>query len=156
MLSADGLTMSEEKVQTIQDWPEPWMVKDIQSFLGFANFYCCFIHNYSDIMAPFTRLTQKGIPWDFTEECRKSFEFLKKAFTLAPILLHWVPDQPLVMEIAASDYALSATLSSLINPVNFTWSLFIPKCFPAPNSITMFMIRSFWQFLKHSNVDSTT
>jgi Reverse transcriptase (RNA-dependent DNA polymerase) len=36
MLSAEGLTMSEEKVQTIRDWPEPRKVKDIQSFLGFG------------------------------------------------------------------------------------------------------------------------
>jgi len=40
LLSLDGLTMSDEKVQAIVDWPEPWKVKDIQSFLGFANFYC--------------------------------------------------------------------------------------------------------------------
>jgi Reverse transcriptase (RNA-dependent DNA polymerase)/RNase H-like domain found in reverse transcriptase len=96
MLSADGLTMSKEKVQTIRDWPEPRKVKDIQSFLGFANFYRCFIHNYSDITVPLTRLTRKGIPW---------------AFTSAPILSHWVPDQPLVVETNASDYALGAILS---------------------------------------------
>ncbi|KIN98513.1 hypothetical protein M404DRAFT_78708, partial [Pisolithus tinctorius Marx 270] len=38
-LSPAGLTMSKEKVQTICDWPEPCKVKDIQSFLGFTNFY---------------------------------------------------------------------------------------------------------------------
>ena len=38
-LSPSGLTISPDKVQTIQDWPEPWKVKDIQFFLGFANFY---------------------------------------------------------------------------------------------------------------------
>jgi Reverse transcriptase (RNA-dependent DNA polymerase) len=69
MLSADGLTMSEDKIQMIRDWPEPRRVKDIQSFLGFANFYRHFIHNYSDITVPLTRLTWKGIPWAFTEEC---------------------------------------------------------------------------------------
>jgi Reverse transcriptase (RNA-dependent DNA polymerase) len=69
MLSADGLTMSGEKVQTIRDWPEPRKVKYIQSFLGFANFYRRFIHNYSDTTVPLTRLTRKGIPWAFTEEC---------------------------------------------------------------------------------------
>src|SRR6202789_4034912 len=35
ILSTDGLKMSTAKVQTIQDWPEPKKVKDIQSFLGF-------------------------------------------------------------------------------------------------------------------------
>jgi hypothetical protein len=60
MLSADGLTMSEDKIQTIRDWPEPRRVKDIQSFLGFANFYRSFIHNYSDITVPLTVLTWGG------------------------------------------------------------------------------------------------
>src|SRR5271168_654575 len=38
-LSTDGLTMDPSKVKTILDWPEPRRIKDIQSFLGFANFY---------------------------------------------------------------------------------------------------------------------
>ena len=40
ILSPSGFTMSNNKVKIIQDWPEPKKVKDIQSFLGFANFYC--------------------------------------------------------------------------------------------------------------------
>ena len=43
ILSKDGLKMDPSKVQTIQDWPEPHKVKDVQSFLGFANFYHHFI-----------------------------------------------------------------------------------------------------------------
>ena len=62
ILTKDGLKMDPSKVQTIQDWPEPRKVKDIQSFLGFANFYQCFISDYSDIVIPLTRLTHKGIP----------------------------------------------------------------------------------------------
>ena len=42
-LSPSGLTMSPEKVKSIQDWPEPQKIKDVQSFLGFANFYWRFI-----------------------------------------------------------------------------------------------------------------
>jgi hypothetical protein len=42
--------------------PEPRKVKDIQSFLGFANFYRRFIHNYSDLVIPLTRLTRKNTP----------------------------------------------------------------------------------------------
>ena len=61
--------MALNKVQIIQDWPEPHKVKDIQSFLGFANFYCHFIYGYSRITIPLTRLTRKGVPWHFTDEC---------------------------------------------------------------------------------------
>ncbi|KAJ3553524.1 hypothetical protein NP233_g12624 [Leucocoprinus birnbaumii] len=57
ILSTNGLTMSDNKVKIIQEWPKPHKVKDIQSFLGFTNFYCCFIYNYSDIVIPLTWLT---------------------------------------------------------------------------------------------------
>ena len=80
--------MDPSKVQTIQDWPKPQKVKDIQSFLGFANFYRCFISDYSDIVIPLTWLTRKGILWNFSDAARKSFEALKSAFTSAPILTH--------------------------------------------------------------------
>jgi len=77
VLSPSGLTMSDAKVKTIQEWLEPKKVKDIQSFLGFANFYGCFIFNYSDIVIPLTRLTRKDTPWNFDENCRKAFNTLK-------------------------------------------------------------------------------
>ena len=57
ILSPSGLTMFNNKVKIIQDWLEPKKVKDIQSFLGFANFYCQFIFNYLDIVIPLTHLT---------------------------------------------------------------------------------------------------
>ena len=82
-LSPDGLKMDPAKIKTITDWPEPRRVKDIQSFLGFANFYRRFISAYSDIVVPLTRLTRKGVPWNFDEQARTSFNTLKTAFTSA-------------------------------------------------------------------------
>ena len=110
-LSPDGLSMSAEKVKAISNWPEPRKVKDIQSFLGFTNFYCHFIHNYSNIVIPLTQLTCKDTPWKFTNDCCSTFNLLKKAFTSAPILTHWVPDAPLVVKTDASDYAVASILS---------------------------------------------
>jgi len=88
VLSPAGLTMSNTKVKTIQEWPKPKKVKDIQSFLGFANFYKCFIFNYSDIVIPLTCLTRKNSPWNFDDDCRIAFNTLKQVFTSAPILTH--------------------------------------------------------------------
>ena len=101
--------MDQSKVQTIQDWPEPRKVKDIQSFLGFTNFYRRFISRYSDIVVPLTRLTRKGTPWNFTDQARSAFKLLKSTFTSAPVLTHWVPDRPIIVETDTSDYALGAT-----------------------------------------------
>ena len=111
MLSPDGLTMAPKKVQIIQDWPKPWKVQDIQSFLSFVNFYHCFIYGYSRITLPLMALTRKGVPWHFTEECHSAFNMLKKAFTIAPVLTHWIPDTHITVETDALDYALVAILS---------------------------------------------
>ena len=54
MLSPDGLSMAQNKIQAIQDWPKPRKVRDIMSFLGFANFYHRFIYGYSEITVPLT------------------------------------------------------------------------------------------------------
>jgi hypothetical protein len=110
-LSPKGLAMSMEKVKAIQDWPKPCKVKDVQSFLGFANFYRHFIHKYSNIVVPLTCLTCKGAPWVFSDKCRSAFHLLKDAFTSAPILTHWVPNAPLIMETDASNYVISGIIS---------------------------------------------
>ena len=88
ILSPSGLTMSDDKIKIIQDWLESKKVKDIQSFLGFTNFYCQFIFNYSDIVIPLTCLTQKDILWKFNSSCQDAFNSLKKAFTSTPILTY--------------------------------------------------------------------
>jgi len=124
VLSPSGLTMSDAKVRTIQKWPEPKNVKDIQSFLGFTNFYRRFIFNYLNIVTSLTRLTRKDTPWNFDDKCRRVISTFKQAFTFAPILTHWVLDAQLVMETDASDYTLAAILSIMtkdneIHPVAF-------------------------------------
>jgi len=129
ILSPSGLTMSNNKIKIIQDWPELKKVKDIQSFLGFANFYHQFIFNYSDIVIPLTHLIRKDIPWKFDSFCQDVFNSLKKAFTSAPILTHWIPDTQLIVETDASDYALTRqwdvypkggdTSYATVNPHNF-------------------------------------
>jgi len=133
VLLPSGLTMSDAKVKTIQEWPEPKKVKDIQSFLGFANFYRRFIFNYSDIVILLTHLTKKDTPWDFDDKCRTSFNTLKQAFTSAPILIYWVPDAQLIVETDASDYTLAAILSittidNEIHPIAFhSWTFSTPE-----------------------------
>lgn len=113
ILSPTGLTMDEKKVQVIQEWPEPRTVKDVQAFLGFANFYRRFIDGYSDIVVPLTRLTWKNTPWAFTTKASEAMQKLKLAFTRAPVLTHFDPKRPIVVETDASDYAIAGVLLQL-------------------------------------------
>ncbi|KAJ3566498.1 hypothetical protein NP233_g6971 [Leucocoprinus birnbaumii] len=115
ILSPDGLKMSDEKVKIIHKWPEPKKVKDIQSFLGFANFYQWFIYNYSDIVVLLTWLMCKLVIWNFNDKCRNAFNALKDALTSALILTHWIPDAQIIIETNTSNYALAAILSIISN-----------------------------------------
>jgi hypothetical protein len=77
-----------------------------------------------DIIVLLTQLTHKDAPWNFSDECQKSFETLKKAFTTAPILMHWMPNGPLIVETDALDYTIAGILSivcldSEVHPVAF-------------------------------------
>ncbi len=110
IISGKGLSMDPKKIQTVIDWKNPATVRDVQCFLGFANFYRIFIQNYSKIAAPLTRLTCKDkLEWN--AEADQAFEALKKAFTTAPILTHPDFQKPFFLETDASDFALGAVLS---------------------------------------------
>ena len=123
VISKDGLQMDNNKVQTIRDWPVPRRIKDVQSFLGFVNFYRRFIKDYSALALPLTHLTRKLTPWNWTTGCEVAFKTIKEAFTMAPLLRHWEPDLPLVLETDALDRALATILSirtnSNLHPIAF-------------------------------------
>ena len=110
------------KVTTILKWPEPRNVKDIQSFLGFANFYRQFINSYSEMIQPLTHLCRKSVAWQFSKDKRRAFKALKANFTGVLVLCHWSPDLPMTMETDMSDHAITAillvtTLNADIQPV---------------------------------------
>ena len=157
ILSPSELTMAADKVQVIQDWPEPRKIKDIQSFLGFANFYRHFIPHYSNIAVLLTHLTRKGSAWDFSGKCRSAFNTLKKAFTTAPVLMHWIPGSPLIIEMDTSDYALTAILSTVSQQtMKSTPLLSTPAPLHPPNSTTMSTTRNCSPFSKLLRYGATT
>src|SRR5258708_1136854 len=73
ILTLTGLHMDLMKVAAIQSWPELQNVHNVQSFLGFANFYRCFIADYSQLTLPLTNLCKKTTPWIFSEKETTAF-----------------------------------------------------------------------------------
>jgi hypothetical protein len=49
IISANGVEMSTRKVEAVRSWETPKTLKDVQRFLGFANFYRRFIKNFSGV-----------------------------------------------------------------------------------------------------------
>ncbi|MBW0557269.1 hypothetical protein O181_096984 [Austropuccinia psidii MF-1] len=111
--SSDGLKMFASRVQQILNWPQPKNIKALQSFLGFADFCCFFIKNYSKKITALTSLLKKDSPFILNEEAPGQFQLLKEAFTTAPILSHFNLSLPTIVETHASDYALGAVLSQV-------------------------------------------
>ncbi|MBW0499957.1 hypothetical protein O181_039672 [Austropuccinia psidii MF-1] len=111
VVSSEVLKIDQEKVQQILNWPPPRKLKALQSFLGFANFYCHFIKNYSKNICSLTSFLKKDSCFPLNEEALRQFHQLKEAFTISPILSHFDPYLPTILEIDASDYALGAVLS---------------------------------------------
>lgn len=120
IVSTAGVSMDPRRVATVEEWPTPVSFRDVQVFLGFANFYRRFIKNYSKIVAPLTALSKgakqgkKPGPLEWGAEQTHAFRQLKEAFTKAPILRHYEPKAKLKMETDASQYAIAAILSQLL------------------------------------------
>ena len=124
LVNQEGVKMSKRKVESITTWETPRNLKDIQRFLGFANYYRWFIKNFSALCRPLTdslKKTNEEFKW--TEIHQHSFEELKKAFTTAPILRHFDPSKEVIIETDASNFALGCILSQRhegrLHPVAF-------------------------------------
>uniref|UniRef100_A0A8D0AQG0 Reverse transcriptase n=1 Tax=Sander lucioperca TaxID=283035 RepID=A0A8D0AQG0_SANLU len=99
------------KVQAVTEWPVPTTRKELQRFLGFANFYRRFIQNHSSLVAPMTRLTSPSIPFVWSAAAAKAFMELKDRFSSAPILVQPDSSSQFVVEVDASNVGVGAVLS---------------------------------------------
>ena len=114
IISTEGIRMDPSKIASVTEWPEPKTVKEVQGFLGLANFNRKFIQGYSRIAAPLTDLTKKTeSKFEFTDKARLAFELLKKTFTTAPLLIIFDPELQTIVETDASDGAIAAALTQV-------------------------------------------
>jgi hypothetical protein len=113
ILSEDQVEMDPVKIEGVRGWPVPRRVKELQSFLGFINFYRRFIEDFSKIARPLHDLTRKDTKWKWEDKQQEAFERLKEKVTSAPILVQPDVQRPFKLETDASDYATGAVLSQL-------------------------------------------
>src|SRR3979490_2141953 len=113
-----GLIISEGKVEMdlvkvwgVIKWLMPKSRKEVQSFLGFANFYRCFIKDFSSHARPLFDLTKKEVQWKWREDEKGALQKLKDQITSAPVLTFPDDVRMYQVEANASDFATGATLS---------------------------------------------
>ena len=130
IVSPSGVHMEPERIENIKNWPEPQSIREIQAFIGFANFYRRFIRNFSAIAGPLTSMLKTGPrpktfkstkrnivnitqnnPASFlTKEAKESFQKLKKAFCEEPVLQHFDVSKLIRVEIDASGKTIEGVL----------------------------------------------
>ncbi|KAJ9521151.1 hypothetical protein QJQ45_022858 [Haematococcus lacustris] len=125
IVGSKGITVDPTKVQVVKEWPTPRNLKDLQAFLGLANYFRRFIPNFSSLAAPLTNLTSKQVAaaydWEhFGGSEPKAFDGLKEALCSAPVLA--LPDfsKPFVVCTDASLVGTGGVLMQDGRPVAYT------------------------------------
>ena len=76
-ITKEGVKMDEVKVKAIMEWPVLKKVKDVQSFLGLANFYWRSVEGFSKIATPLNKLIRKDQSWEWMDQQQNPFDTLK-------------------------------------------------------------------------------
>ncbi|GLB33349.1 putative retrotransposable element tf2 155 kda protein type 1-like [Lyophyllum shimeji] len=111
IISHGTASMDPVKVAGVAEWPVPKNKKEVQSFLGFTNFYRRFIRDFSHHARPLFDLTAKDVAWTWGSGQQDAFDSLKRAITSKPVLIFPDDDRPFRVEADSSDFATGAVLS---------------------------------------------
>jgi len=110
VVGREQVKMEQEKIKAIKEWKTLIKVKDVESFLRFANFYQHFIQNFSHTAKPLNELKGKK-EWKWDKEHQKAFEELKEKITSQPVLSLPRREGKFRVEMDASGHAIGGVLS---------------------------------------------
>ncbi|GJX23728.1 putative reverse transcriptase domain-containing protein [Tanacetum coccineum] len=105
-----GIHVDPAKIESIKDWASPKTPTEIRQFLGLAGYYRRFIEGFSKIAKSMTKLTQKGIKFDWGEKEENAFQLIKQKLCSAPILALPEGSEDFVVYCDASHKGLGAVL----------------------------------------------
>jgi hypothetical protein len=111
IISKDGITVDPEKIEAIRECSVPKNVTKVRSFMGLASYYKRFIEGFSRIAHPITSLQRKGVKFQWTLDCEKSFQHLKQLLTSDPILRIADPNEEFIVCTDACKEGLGGVLS---------------------------------------------
>lgn len=110
IITTDGIKMDPSKLESVEKWPVPSTVKEIQRFIGFVNFYRRFIKNFGSIVMPLTDLIKNNTPFVWGPKQEEAFKNIKEKFKEDVVLRHFNWDLPARLETDASDRGTGGVL----------------------------------------------
>ena len=111
LISAEGISPLADKLDCNRNMPVPKDVKGIKQFLGLMGYYRKFVPRFADISRPLTTLTKKDKKFEWTPECRRSFDLLKETLCGEPILKYADTSKPYTLYTDASKYGWAGVLT---------------------------------------------
>ena len=94
----------------ILEWPRSKTVKEVQKFLGLANYYRQFVKDFAKLAKLLYRLVRKDKKWNWGEKQEAVFKELKRVFTVRPVLVVPDLDKKMRVEADALEYAIGGVL----------------------------------------------
>ncbi|GKB23861.1 putative reverse transcriptase domain-containing protein, partial [Tanacetum coccineum] len=110
VVNQNGIHVDPSKIEAVKNWKSPTTPSKIQSFLGLAGYYRCFIVNFSKIAKPLTLLTQKNKKYEWGVEQEEAFQTLKRKLYDSPILSPLDGVEDFVVYCDASNQGLGCVL----------------------------------------------
>jgi hypothetical protein len=110
IISTEEIAVDPSKVQEVLDWKSPRSVMQIRSFLRLAGYYRRFIPNFSKIVKPMTKLSEKEAKFKWSPQCEQAFLTLKKLLTTAPVLAQPDIEKPFHVYCDASSMGIGGVL----------------------------------------------
>ena len=110
IISAEGISPTEDKVEAIKKAPRPENTTQLRAFLGMVNYHGKFIRNLSTILQPLNQLLQKNQEFAWSPKCEEAFNKAKESLTSSNVLVHYDPNLPVVLECDASQYGIGAVI----------------------------------------------
>ncbi|XP_069174627.1 uncharacterized protein [Procambarus clarkii] len=109
MVSRAGLELGKEAIDTVVKWQTPGSFKDVERFLGLANYHRAFIKGFAELATPLYALTG-GNRFEWGDKHQEAFTVIKTALTTAPVLGLPNGHDPFVLDTDASDWAIGVEL----------------------------------------------
>ena len=113
IVSTDGVATDPSKTEAVSKWPIPQNRKEVQQFLGLANYYRRFVKDFALISKPLQRLTEKNAPFEWTIGCQNAFDELRKRLVSSPVLAYPDYERRFILDTDASDVRIGAVLSQV-------------------------------------------
>ena len=111
IVSADGVQTDPQKTERVSTWPTPLSQKEVQQFLGLANYYHRFVKEFATIAKPLYHLTEKTATFVWSDGAQKAYDELRQRLVTAPTLAFPTYSLPFILDTDASEVGIGAVLS---------------------------------------------